>query len=72
MAWPVEQILKEVEVLENQVKQIKFDISRLCWYMRGSVSYTEAMDMAPDEREIVANLIKENLETAKKTNQPFW
>lgn len=40
--------------------------------MRGGLSLSEAYDLSPDEREIIARLIKENLETAKKTNQPFW
>jgi hypothetical protein len=40
--------------------------------MRGSVSYTEVFEMCYEERQIISDLIKENLETAKKTNQPFW
>jgi len=40
--------------------------------MRGSVSITEAYDMCSDDRIIMSDLIKENLETAKKTKQPFW
>ena len=44
----------------------------MCWYMRGSLSMSEAYDLAPDEREVISNLIKENLETAKKTGQPFF
>jgi len=64
--------LEEVEVLENETKQIKFDLTRLCWYMRGGLSLSEAYELSPDEREIVARLVKENLDTAKKTGQPFW
>lgn len=70
--WPLERILEEVEILENETKQIKFDLSRLCWYMRGGLSLSEAYDLSSDEREIIARLIKENLDTAKKTGQPFW
>jgi hypothetical protein len=44
----------------------------MCWYMRGSVSLSEAYDLSPEDREIIHNIIKDNLETAKKTNQPFW
>tara|TARA_B110000503_G_C7110314_1_gene397770 strand:- start:649 stop:867 length:219 start_codon:yes stop_codon:yes gene_type:complete len=72
LSWPVEKILAEVEIQENQVKQIKFDLAKMCWYMRGSLSMSEAYDLAPDEREVISNLIKENLETAKKTGQPFF
>jgi hypothetical protein len=40
--------------------------------MRGGLSLTEAYDLSPEDREIISTLIKENLETAKKINQPFW
>jgi hypothetical protein len=40
--------------------------------MRGGLSLSEAYDLSPDEREIIARLVKENLDTAKKTGQPFW
>tara|TARA_B100001057_G_scaffold154189_1_gene154375 strand:- start:1293 stop:1472 length:180 start_codon:yes stop_codon:yes gene_type:complete len=59
-------------VLESEVKQLKDSLFRICWYMRGSVSITEAYDMCSDDRIIMSDLIKENLETAKKTKQPFW
>ena len=40
--------------------------------MRGGVTYSEASAMSPQEREIVSNLVKQNLETTKKTGQPFF
>jgi len=39
--------------------------------MRG-MSYHEAMMMTHDERMIVGEIIKENLETTKKTKLPFF
>lgn len=72
MTWPIEKILEEVKVLEGQTKQLKYDLSKLCWFMRGSVSITEAYELSPEDREIIFALIKENLDTANKTKQPFW
>ena len=40
--------------------------------MRGGISWQEALNLAPQEREIVAQLVKENLDTTKKTGQPFF
>ena len=40
--------------------------------MRGGVNYDEANAMSPQEREIIGKLVKENLETTKKTGQPFF
>jgi hypothetical protein len=64
--------LKEVKILEDSVKQIKYDISKLCWYMRGSLSLTEAYESSPEDREIMSKLIEENLKLANKTGKPFW
>ena len=40
--------------------------------MRGGVTHMEAMNMGPEDRKIVSQLVKENLETTKKTGQPFF
>jgi len=39
--------------------------------MRG-MSYHEAMMLSYDERKIVGEIIKENLETTKKSGLPFF
>jgi len=67
-----EQVIAWLDSLEKESKALKREIMQLCWYMRGSISYTEAMELAPSEREIIVKLIKENLETAKKTGMPFF
>ena len=51
---------------------IRLDLLKICWFMRGGVTYSEASAMSPDERELVSGLVKENLETTKKTGQPFF
>ena len=43
----------------------------MCWYMRG-MSYSEGMNLGQEEREIVGEIIKENIETTKKTQLPFF
>ncbi len=40
--------------------------------MRGSISYSEAVMLSPSDRAIIADIIKENLETAKESKMPFW
>jgi hypothetical protein len=39
--------------------------------MRG-LSFSEAMNFSPEERTLVGEIIKENLETTKKTGLPFF
>jgi hypothetical protein len=40
--------------------------------MRGGVTYEEASNMSSAEREIINGIIKENLETTKKTGMPHF
>lgn len=44
----------------------------MCWYMRGGLTYTEAMMLSPNERQLINVIIKDNLETTKKTQLPFF
>lgn len=40
--------------------------------MRGGISYEDAHFLSIEEREIMSNLVKENLETTKKSGLPFF
>lgn len=40
--------------------------------MRGGLSVTEAYELSYEDREILSTIIKDNLDTAKKTGLPFW
>ena len=58
--------------MDKEVKSLKEDMLKMVWYMRGGVTYSEIVHMSQQEREYIGSLIKDNLETAKKTGQPFW
>jgi len=58
--------------METQTHNIRLDVLKLCWYMRGGVTYDEAMQMSQSERDIIDGIIKENLETTKKSGLPFF
>ena len=66
------EVKKEIAKMEADMKQFRFDLVRICWYMRGGVTLNEAYMSTYEEREMIGNLVKENLETAKKTGQPFF
>jgi hypothetical protein len=58
--------------MDKQVKALKADLLRMCWYMRGSISYDDAMMLSEQEREVIQKIIKENIETTEKTKLPFF
>lgn len=67
-----EQIPKLVESLDKECEGIREEALRLSWYMRGGLTYDQAMGLSPQERKLINALIKENLETTKKSGLPFY
>ena len=61
-----------VEKYEKEVKSIKSSILKACWYMRGGITYDEAMNMSVSERNIINGIIEENIDTTKKSGIPFF
>lgn len=61
-----------MDQLEQEAKQLRSESLKMCWYMRGGMTYTEAMLLSSTERELISNIIKENLETTKKSGMPFY
>jgi len=66
------EIYDEVKNLENQQKQIKHELFKLCWFMRGGIQIEEAYYLSSQDREIAFSIVKENLEVTKKTGMPFF
>lgn len=66
------EILEEVKVLDQESKQLKFELTKMCWHMRGGLSYEEAYFLGHEEREVIAKVIEENLEITKKTQLPYF
>jgi hypothetical protein len=40
--------------------------------MRGGITYDQALQLSVSERTLISELIKENLETTKKSGLPFF
>ena len=67
-----EDMIAYFDRLEAQSKALKEEALRLSWYMRGGLSYDDAMMLSLDERKIIGKIVKDNLETAKKSGMPFF
>lgn len=72
LSWPLERILQEVDLLEKQSKQIKHELFKICWHMRGSITLDDAFALSQEDKEIIANIIKDNMETTKKSGLPYF
>ena len=58
--------------METEIKAIKSELFKFCWYMRGSLSVTESYDLTNEDREVLATIIEGNLETTKESGLPFF
>ena len=58
--------------MEKEVTEIREEAAKMAWYIRGGLSYLDALHLSYEERKIFGNLIKDNLETTKKTGLPFF
>jgi hypothetical protein len=67
-----DQISKLVDDMENETRQIKDEALRISWSMRGGLSYEHALLLSYQERESIGKLLKDNLETTKKTGLPYF
>lgn len=58
--------------MDKETADIRQEALKMAWYMRGGISYEQALMLSTNERETVSALIKENLETTKKTGLNFF
>ena len=65
------EIKQEIAKMEAEKKSFRFDLVRMCWYMRGGMTLNEAYLLPPQDREIVFKLVEENMENVKKTKLPL-
>lgn len=72
MSLSNEEIEKYLEQLERDSKALKTELLKLCWYMRGSITYEDSVMLCYEEREIINKIIKDNLETTKESGLPFF
>lgn len=58
--------------MDQEANEIRKQSIKMSWYMRGGATYEDVMTMSAKERELVTELIKENLETTKTSKLPFF
>ena len=67
-----DQIGTMLEQMDKEADSIRQEALKMAWYMRGGLNYEQAMSLGPSERTMISELIKENLETTKKSGLPFF
>ena len=58
--------------MDKDCRMIRQEALKISWFMRGGLTYDQAMALGIQEREVINDLIKDNLETTKKSGLPFF
>ena len=67
-----EAIVQLLDDYEKEARAIKEEAIKMIWFMRGGITYNEAMMLGVQDRELIAKLIKNNIETTKESGLPFF
>ena len=51
-------IVSYLKDFDNQVKNLKLETMKVCWFMRGGITWQEALNLSPEERGVVSQLVK--------------
>ena len=69
---PNSEIEKYISSIDNEAKQIKDEIFRISWFMRGGVSSQDLFHIYTyEDRKIINGIIKENIENTKASKMPL-
>jgi hypothetical protein len=58
--------------METESNNIRQEAMKMSWYMRGGITYEQALNLSQGERKIINEIIKGNLDTTKKSGLPFF
>ena len=67
-----EAIVQLLDDYEKEARAIKEEAIKMIWFMRGGITYNEAMMLGVQDRELIAKIIKNNIETTKESGLPFF
>lgn len=58
--------------MDKEANSIKANCLKLAWGMRGGITYEDVLNLSVAERQMIADIIKENYETTKKSGLPHF
>ena len=67
-----DEIAQWVDDMGKESNDIRKEALTLSWYMRGGLSYEDAMQLSYDERTLINSIINSNMEITKKSGLPFF
>lgn len=66
-----EEVIKLIDDYDRESKALRKYIYKLVWYMRGGVNIDQGFEMGYQDRDIINDIIKENIERTNETGHLF-
>jgi hypothetical protein len=66
-----EEIAKVIKQYDSEAKDLKKELLRTVWYMRGGVTLDQAYMMSIKDLEMVGEVVKDNIDMTKKSGMPL-
>lgn len=67
-----EEIVSLLRGYEKDSKAYKETTLRVCWYMRGSISYDDAMLLSDADMKLIKKIVDENMKITKESGLPYF
>ena len=48
------------------------EAAEICWFMRGSITWEEAMGLTHKEKTVISKVIRDNIERSEKSGVPIF
>jgi len=72
MPMSLADLLAYSKEIENEGLELRNEILKLIWYMRGSISLDEGFAMSYKDREMIGKIVKDNMKVTKESGLPFF
>jgi len=61
-----------LEGMDKEARAIREEALRFTWWMRGGLSYEDAMMLSQTDKDIINEIIKDNMKATKESGMPFF
>ena len=58
--------------MDKEARAIRDEALRMVWWMRGGLSYEDSMMLGQTEKELIGEIIKDNMKATKDSGLPFF
>lgn len=58
--------------MDKEAKSMRAEALKMSWHMRGGLTYDQALQLSAVERSIIVDIVKDHMDTTKKSGLPYF